>query len=968
MINQACQHNTPHPVFISESPPAPPPTRMGYLPEHSRSSARPKPRTTLSSLLALCTVVTSLTFLSALKLTYWDAPPVARPLHADETILKCQALTLKPGPPADFHQRTVSDRFVSGTKSVLIRNASIWTGEDSGRESIHGDIFIHNGIIQSIGRVDLDSHFLDSYDAVSIIDAAGSWVTPGIIDLHSHLGVDSVPELRGSSDTNSRKGIAQPWLRSLDGLNTRDDAYRLSISGGVTTAVVLPGSANDIGGQAFPIKLRPTAERTPTSMLLEAPYSINDTRVDPTAPPRWRHMKYACGENPMRVYGNTRMDNIWAFREAHNTARQLKEKQDAYCSKALAGQWQGLGEFPDDLQWEALVDVLRGRVKVHNHCYETVDLDDLVRLTNEFQFPIAAFHHAHEAYLVPSTLKKAYGNTPAAAIFATNARYKREAYRGSEFAARILADNGIDVVMKSDHPVLNSRYLLYEAQQAHYYGLPANLALASVISTPAKVMGTDHRIGFVREGYDADLVLWDSHPLNLGATPQQVWIDGIAQLDDPHVSLKTSQLQHAPQTPNFDKQAAEAVKFEGLQPLSPARTTAETVVFTNVGSVFVRNGGRIEEMIGLTDAEPGVVVVRKGSIVCQGSHITCASSTAAVAAAEWLDLKGGSISPGLTSFGSPLGLQEIQGEASTYDGWVMDPLLDKIPTILAGAGPIHAVDGLQYGTRDALIAYRAGVTTGVTAPKSRGFLVGYSTAFATGAAHKLEEGAVLQYTTALHLSIGHYSSGPSVSTQIAALRLFLFGAAESRAFADIIKGKVPLVIEAENADIIATLIQLKQEAEGRTLIPIRLTIVGASEAHMLAKELADEDIGVIVRPSRPFPQTWESKRILPGPPLTQESNIVTLLNAGVKVGIGIEEQWSARNTRFDISWAALESDGQITKAEALELASTNLEQLLGVAEDTTGGDMVVTRGGTILDFEGEIVGAFSSRRGVVDFF
>ncbi len=121
------------------------------------------------------------------------------------------------------------------------------------------------------------------------------------------------------------------------------------------------------------------------------------------------------------------MDILWAFREAYEHARKLKVAQDDFCAKATRGDWTGLGDYPEDQQWEALVDVLRGRVKVHTHCYETVDLDDLVRVstcglscvaveadfqsqvTNEFQFSIAAFHHAHETYLVPDTLKSAYG-------------------------------------------------------------------------------------------------------------------------------------------------------------------------------------------------------------------------------------------------------------------------------------------------------------------------------------------------------------------------------------------------------------------------------------------------------------------------------------------------------------------------------------------------------------------------------
>lgn len=109
--------------------------------------------------------------------------------------------------------------------------------------------------------------------------------------MHSHLGVDSLPNLTGSDDTNSHKGLILPWLRSLDGLNTHDEAYRLTISGGVTTANILPGSADAIGGQAFTIKLRPTAERASFSMVLEPPHGLNGSEIDPSLPPRWRQMK-----------------------------------------------------------------------------------------------------------------------------------------------------------------------------------------------------------------------------------------------------------------------------------------------------------------------------------------------------------------------------------------------------------------------------------------------------------------------------------------------------------------------------------------------------------------------------------------------------------------------------------------------------------------------------------------------------
>lgn len=940
---------------------------MDKLPTYNEVvAARFRPRTRWNlkyfSLLCLCGLYATVLWSRSISRTLFVHDESASlPVRAQEALYNCKMLSVKPGPPDDFHQRSQSDRFVKGTPPTLLRNVSVWTGDSAGYELQGVDILLDKGIIKFVGQA--YQGLLQEYSNLITLDVGGSWVTPGIVDMHSHLGVDSLPSLAGAVDVNSRKGPIVPWMRSLDALNTHDDAYRLSISGGVTTANVLPGSANAIGGQAFVIKLRPTTERSPSSMLLEPPYTINDTRVDPSLPPRWRQMKHACGENPSSVYKNTRMDTFWAFRQAYDEARTVKEKQDDYCRKAFAGQWEGLGDFPQDLRTEALVDVLRGRVKVHTHCYEAVDLDDFVRLTNEFHFPLAAFHHAHEAYLVPDTLKRAYGNTPAVAMFATNARYKREAYRGSEFAPRILAEHGIDVVMKSDHPVMNSRYLLYEAQQAHYYGLSTDLALSSVTSVPAKVLGLDHRIGFIREGYDADLVIWDSHPLAIGATPTQVWIDGISQLQNPYVSAKPLAFQTAPSIPNFDEEAAAAVKYDGLPPLSTTSSTTNTVVFTNVGSVFNKIDMGVQQVFSASDAGLGVAVVKAGELICYGPHTTCFDRLT-LNNVDWSDLDGGSICPALVSYGSPLGLEEIHAEKSTRDGVVLDPLADRIPGVLNGSEVIRAVDGLLFATRDALLAYRAGVTSAVTAPASKGLVAGLSTVFSTGAAHGLQAGAVVEDTAALHVSVSHrWSGSPSVSTQVAALRNLLLHSNEGSPFNQAAKGEIPLVVEAANADIIASLLKLKAEVDAHTGSNIRLAISGAAEAHILSKELAAADVGVIVSPSRPFPEDWQGRRILPGPPLTNDSTISTLLDHGVTVGIGILEPWSARSTRFDIAWAALESNGKISKAQALALASTNLEKLLGAPVQE---DLIVTRGGTILDFEAKVVGVVSPRRGLFE--
>ncbi|EKM81020.1 hypothetical protein AGABI1DRAFT_105866 [Agaricus bisporus var. burnettii JB137-S8] len=881
------------------------------------------------------------------------ASPHAVPRDADRILNQCRQLALPAGPPDNFHRRTVSDRFEPGTPPTLITNATIWTGRVSGHEVIKGSILIDKGIIQAIG--DIESAYLNEFSGLVTVDAGGAWVTPGIVDLHSHIGVWSAPELSGADDSNSLKGLVLPWLRSLDGLNTHDDSYQLSIAGGLTTVNVLPGSADAIGGQAFTIKLRPTSERSTSAMLLEPPYTINGTHVDPSLPPRWRQMKHACGENPSRTYSGTRMDTIWAFRQGYGTARKIKEEQDAYCEKAFAGEWNDLGSFPENLQWEALVDVLRGRVKVHNHCYEAVDLDGMVRITNEFKFPIAAFHHAHETYLVPDLLKKAYGHPPGVALFATNARYKREAYRGSEFAPRILADNGIQVVMKSDHFVLNSRHLINEAQQAHFYGLSSNLALASVTSTPAAIMGMDHRIGSIRKGYDADIVIWDSHPLALGAAPQQVYIDGISQLKNPHVTTKPTHAQKVPQTPNFDREAGLAVEYDGLPPLEPHSSLDDPVLFINVYSL--KETGSM-----------GVALVKGGRVVCFGSYSVCGKEAKASRGIKTIDLHGGTIAPALTSFGSPLGLEDIQLESSTKDGQIFDPLESNVPEIVGGDGSvIRAVDGLQFSSRDALLAYRSGVTAGVSFPTSSGFFSGLGTAFMTGAFHKLSTGAVLQDVTALHISIGAFTR-PSVSTQIALLRRLLDGGGKGDlglAFKKISEGEIPLVIAVDSADIMATLIQLKREAESKAQAHLKFTFTGAAESHLLAKEIGNAGIGVVLRPVRPFPYTWKSRRILPGPPMTKENAVTTLMRHNVTVGIGIEESWSARNIRFDAGWVALEAgEDHVSYEQALALASSNLEKLLGLTKENS--DLVAVAHGDFLSFEGKPIAIISEARNTVD--
>jgi hypothetical protein len=196
-------------------------------------------------------------------------------------------------------------------------------------------------------------------------------------------------------------------------------------------------------------------------------------------------------------------------------------------------------------------------------------------------------------------------------------------------------------------------------------------------------------------------MFFSSHPLALGATPWQVFIDGIAQLHSAYVSHKPPSFQKPPRVPNFDKEAADAVKYEGLPPLYPKKVASD-VLFTNVKAVYIPDSGDVQQVFSAHHDHLGVVLVHDGVVICSGLQSSCLTS-AISADAKVVDLRGGSISPGLVSFGSPLGLEEINQESTTNDGMVPDPLIKAVPKILGGDGAmIRAVDGLQYASRDAL--------------------------------------------------------------------------------------------------------------------------------------------------------------------------------------------------------------------------------------------------------------------------
>ncbi|KAI1192919.1 amidohydrolase [Nemania serpens] len=862
-----------------------------------------------------------------------SSSPLLSIIKLQEDLEVCAKLRSTPKDPigAGRHRNA---RYIDGHKPTLIKNATIWVGEPAkgtstedarvgvGYSWTHGDVFLEYGLIKRVEK-DIDISTLSSDTLVW--DAKGRRLTSGIIDMHSHSGVNSIPELVGNDDTNELSADITPYVRSIDGLDPNDHQIQVIKSGGVTTSLVLPGSGNNIGGEAFAIK-----------HAVGQPDGRNETSAaDMLADPdrNWRYIKMACGENAKRVYGRvgergpfSRLGESWEFRHAFEQAANFVRKQDDWCAAADAVGIENIGSYlPQDLQWETLGAVLRGQVHVNTHCYTIPDLEAFVDHTNEFKFAVRAFHHAHQTYLVPEILKRAWGDSPpASALFADNMWYKAEAYVGSEYAGKILYDNGLTPIYVSDNPVLNAQHVVFEAAKAFGYGLPYHVALASVTTAPAERLGFGERLGKVKPGFDADIVVWDSDPLSVGAAPVQVWIDGTAQYENPVELQKPIE--------------ATAVIPKDVPITKDDPQSIPNLVITGISKSFVTQGSAIahERRHNLT------VIISDGKITCIG---TCTAELAAAknGGAKTINLENGYMTKPFTAFGSLIGLNAVDAEPVTDNG--------GSPDIFS-----RGVDGLALDTKKLHFALKYGVTRAVSSPKySKGAThQGTSVGFRTGAKHALEKGAVFADDAAVHytLELDAKRGSTSVSNAVGSLRRKLLSAIESNAttsdpFSEttflqkVVNGSLPLAVTAHSADVIAAVLKAKSTVDNAIAARggdggIKLVIIGGAESFIVADDLAAAGVGVVLSPLLSYRKSWDQRRALTGAPLTNGTAVDHLLEAGVLVAIGLEEDWVVRDLGLMAGIAYKNGEGKINESQALDLVGANVYKLLGLDESEIG--------------------------------
>ena len=386
---------------------------------------------------------------------------------------------------------------------TLIKNVTIYDGEGGRVEN--GSVLFADGKVQAVGAS------VAAPAGVTIIDGTGKWVTPGVIDIHSHLGDYPSPAVQAHSDGNEATGPVRSEVWAEHSVWPQDPGFsRALANGGITSLQILPGSANLFGGRS--VVLKNVYARTQQGMKFPgAPYGL----------------KMACGENPKRVYGSrnqmpsTRMGNIAVDRQTWARAVEYKKKLD-----------KG-GDVTRDIAMDTLAGVLAGDILVQNHCYRADEMANVIDMSKEFGYHVSAFHHAVESYKIADLLK---ANNICSAMWADWWGFKMESYDAIDENIALVHNAGACAIVHSDDPNGIQR-LNQEAAKALAAGRRMGINISDEVAwewlaiNPAKALGIADKTGSLKPGKMADVVLWNGNPLSVYTRPSKVWIDGALMYD-----------------------------------------------------------------------------------------------------------------------------------------------------------------------------------------------------------------------------------------------------------------------------------------------------------------------------------------------------------------------------------------------------------------------------------------------------
>ena len=781
-------------------------------------------------------------------------------------------------------------------KGLVLKNITLYTGV--GEEPIaNGVLVVVGGKVAFGGKAD-ESWVPDKFE---VRDMKGAVVIPGLVDTHSHIGLWGRPNVPANSDGNEMSGPVQSSGRALDAIQPDDPGIRMAVAGGITTANIMPGSGNVIGGQTLYVKLR---GRTVEEMRI--------TGLLPDGSIILGGLKMANGENP-KGYGKnkqqapfTRMKVAALQREQFVKAREYKAKKDA-------------GEKVDrDVALEPLVEVLERKRTVHFHCHRADDLMTAVRIAEEFGFELV-LQHATEGYRVADILAKK--KIPVSLTLVDSPGGKAEVMGLLEENAAILDKAGVAVTINTDDSVTESRFYLRTGAIAVRGGMSDIAALKALTITPAKLLHLDHRIGSLEKGKDADFVVLSGPPFSTYTHVLETYIDGKKLFDaadplqvgyrDGGFALPPGERVAVPKTiVKFMREKDNVVRaFNG------SGEEGKTM-FAVLADVIHTSGPK-------GDIRDGVIVVKDGDVLYVGER-------AGVKLQEVRTIAAKHVTPGLIDAFAMSGLSGAWNIPADQD---QDELSDP------NQADLRALDG--FNPHEPLLEFlRAnGVTVVHAVPGRANVIAGQSAIFRTEGL--TAEIATLRSPAAIIVNLGevpkdaYKGKGPLTRMGVAGLVRKSFAEADAyrakqpaggpknakhEALLSALEGKVPVYFAAHRADDISTALRIAAEFKLKPVIAL------GTEAYRMADELKKAGVPVVVHPTmQRAASSMETLHSFLG-------NAAVLSNNEIPIAICTGFEGYVPKTRVLRHEAAMAAANGLGSERALRAVTLDAAKMLGIAE------------------------------------
>ena len=776
----------------------------------------------------------------------------------------------------------------------VFRNATLFTGKDAPiRNAV---LVVKAGKILYVGT---DAGMPVEAQAGEARDLKGAVIIPGLVDTHSHIGLWSRPGSAGTMDGNEASGPVQPGIRAVDAINPDDPGIRMATAGGVTTANIMPGSGNVIGGQTLYVKLRGhTVEQMRiTGQLADGTEVLGG-------------LKMANGENP-KGYGKTKQQAPFTRMKVAALQREQFVKAREYKAKLDAKQ-----PVERDLSLEPIVEVLERMRTIHFHCHRADDIMTAVRIAEEFNCEIV-LQHCTEGYRVADILAKK--KIPASLTLIDSPGGKAETIGLLEENAAILDKAGVPVAINTDDGITESRFLLRTGSIAIRGGMSESAALKALTLTPAKMMHLDHRIGSLEKGKDADFVILSGSPFSNYTQVLETYIDGKKVFDRAKKSDWAYQVGGF-MLPDGHKDLPA--------PYAPATApkSASTPVFTtnknpDAPKLTVIYAGRIHTAVG-PPIERGIVVVVNGVITDvgpEGKFILPADATALTAA---------EVTPGLVD---PFCVAGLTGAWNIPADQDQDELSDP------NQADLRVIDG--FNPNEPLLEFLQanGVTTIHTTPGRANVIAGQSAIFRT-------DGGTLERTLvrspgAILVNLGEVPKetykGKAPTTRMGTAGIVRKAFADAQAYkakpgapknakhealVPALEGKVPVYFAAHRADDIITALRIADEFKLKPVLAL------GTEAYRLADELKKAGIPVVVHPT--MQRSAGSMETLHG----FVGNAAVLADKGIPVSIGTAFEAYVPKTRVLRNEASVAAANGLGHDRALRAVTIEPAKLLGIAD------------------------------------